>query len=146
MLPRSTRVRAPRGPAGQEPTSPGESDERTRLPAGLLLPIALFATVAPYLGPEVPVRRIVEFVDHVVPGVVVLGVSLFWIYRRRFEFFTAGLAVLAGLWMFVTHVPLVVDAAQGRVGWGGALWMFVPSALVLALTAWSAMLAWFEEE
>lgn len=118
---------------------------KVRLVGGLLLGIGFWGTVAPYIGPEVPVERIVEFVDHVVPGVVVLGVALLFLYRRRLDLISAGLSLLAALWMFATHVPLLAQAVNGEAPWAGSLWMFVPSALLLALGLWAIVLAWRDE-
>lgn len=128
-----------------EATSARNREGRVRLLARLMLVVGLWGTIAPYIGPEVPVKAIVEVVDHVVPGVVVLAVALFSLYRRRLELITCGLSVLAALWMFTTHVPLLAQAARGEFPWGGSLWMFVPSTLILALTVWAAMIAWRDE-
>lgn len=113
--------------------------------AGLLLAIGVWGTLAPYIGPEVPVEAVVEVVDHVVPGVILLAVAAFSLYLKRFELISSGLAFLAALWMFTTHVPLIAQAARDEFPWAGSLWMFVPSALLLVLTAAAAFLAWRED-
>lgn len=118
---------------------------KARLVGGLLLGIGIWGTIAPYIGPEVTVRAIVEVVDHVVPGVVVLGVALLYLYRKRVDLVTAGLTFLAALWMFATHVPLLAQAVNGETPWAGSLWMFVPSALVLGSGLWAIVLAWRDE-
>lgn len=118
---------------------------KVSLVGGLLLGIGLWGTVAPYIGPQVPIRAIVEVVDHVVPGVVVLSVAVLFLYRRRFDLLAAGLSLLAGLWMFATHVPLLGQAMSGAAPWAGSLWMFVPSALILGLGLWATVLAWRNE-
>lgn len=84
-------------------------------------------------------------VDHVVPRVVVLSVAVLSLYRGRSDFVAAGLSLLAGLWMFATHVPLLGQAMSGAAPWVGSLWMFVPSALILGLSLWATVLAWRNE-
>lgn len=126
-------------------TRPENREQKARLLARLLLFFGVWGTLAPYVGPDVLVRQIVEVVDHVVPGVVVLGVALLSLHRRRIELIPAGLAVLAGLWMTTTHVPLVGQAARGETSWDGALWMFVPSACVFVIAVWAVAVAWIDE-
>lgn len=126
-------------------TSPRNREGQVRVVAGLLLGIGVWGTIAPYVGPEVPVPAIVEFMDHVVPGVVVLVLALSSYHRRRFDLLTVGGGFLAAVWMFTTHVPLLAQAVRGEFSWGGSLWMFVPSTLILVLTLWAMVLAWWEE-
>ena len=93
----------------------------------------------------------VEVVDHVVPGVVVIVVSLISVAVARRSaapgpfLFVAGLVVLlAGLFMVATHVPLVMQATRDEAPWGGTV--FHTSAalavfglgLLWATTYWSA--------
>ena len=93
----------------------------------------------------------VEVVDHVVPGVVVIVVSLISVAVARRSakpgpvLFVAGLVVLlAGLFMVATHVPLVMQATREEAPWGGTV--FHTSAalavfglgLLWAATYWSA--------
>jgi len=138
------RATSSRERSAQEPKSPRVPAREVRLLGGLLLAVGLWGTVAPYIGPDVMVEAIVELVDHVVPGVVVLGVALLWLYRRRLGLVSAGLSVLAALWMVATHVPLLAQAVRGETPWAGSLWMFVPSALLLGLSAWATVRAWGE--
>lgn len=137
----ATRERA----AEEKRGSPGIPATRVRLVGGLLLGVGVWGTVAPYIGPSVTVRAIVEVVDHVVPGAVVLGVALLSLYRGRFDLLPAALSVLAALWMFATHVPLLAQAAKGDAPWDGSLWMFVPGAALLGLSLWATVLAWRQE-
>lgn len=100
--------------------------------------LAVWAMLPPYFGPALPLDPTVEVVDHVVPGVVVLAVSLaaLALSRREAAMFAAGLLVtLAGFWMTVTHVPLVAQAARGEVPWGTATWHSVPGVVVVAFGA-----------
>ena len=119
--------------------------KRTQRLAALLLAFGAWGTLAPYAGPEVPVSASVEVVDHVIPGVIVLAVAAFAVQRRRFELIPAALALLAGLWMTVSHVPLLAMAARGETPWDGAVWMFAPSVSVLLLAGWTGAIAWVED-
>lgn len=47
--------------------------------------------------------------------------------------------VLAGFWMTATHVPLVLQAMDGEVSWGAALYHTAPGLAVMAVGGfWSA--------
>ena len=82
----------------------------------------------------------VEFVDHVVPGVVVVLVSAVSLAVARRSpkpgpfLFVAGLVVLlAGLFMFATHVPLVMQATRDEAPWGGTVFHTSSALAVLGL-------------
>ena len=118
---------------------------RTRHLGIALLAVGVWGTFAPYAGPEVPVSSTLEFVDHVVPGAIVLAIAIFSVRRGAFGLFTAAVALLAALWMTATHVPLIAAATRGETPWDGAIWMFVPSALLLLLTGLAFTSAWASE-
>ncbi|MDP8930919.1 MAG: hypothetical protein M3O70_20695, partial [Actinomycetota bacterium] len=103
---------------------------------------------APYLGPifglVVTTRPIVEVVDHVLPGLVVLGIALLIILTGRLPLPAALLAVLASLWMAGTHIPLLLQARTGGVQLASALWHAAPGILLFALTVAATVLAWSE--
>ncbi len=93
----------------------------------------------------------VEVVDHVFPGVVVVIVSLIALVVARRSprpgpfLFVVGLVVLlAGLFMFATHVPLVMQATRDEAPWGGTVFHTSSALAVLGLgllwaaTYWSA--------
>lgn len=107
------------------------------------LVISAWALIPPYSGPKLNTETRVEVADHVVPSIILIAASLIVLLlsRRRAET-AAGLSLvagflvaLAGLWMVVTHVPLVAQAMRGESGvtWGGALYHFTPSLVVLIL-------------
>ena len=100
---------------------------------GLAL-LGLLAIATPYadglVGVEVPVAARVEIVDHVLPGALVAVAGLFDATRSTgaAEPSDGGVllaalagAFLAGLWMTSSHVPLLLDAADDKVAWDGAL-------------------------
>lgn len=112
-------------PAAQNP-----ADIRRLLPwAGLF--IALWATLPKYSGPKLTVKggAATEFVDHIVPGVLVgLMCLLALAVRKRaggpglVPFTAAAVTLFAGLWMVATHWQLVRQAAQDQAPWAGAIY------------------------
>ena len=126
---------------------------RQALPwAGIVL--GLWALVPPYAGPELAnLESRVEVADHVVPGIVMLAVSVAVLARSRraedrsaFPLVAGMVVLLAGLWMTATHVPLVNQARRGEAGvtYGAAVWHTAPGVVVMILglvwaaTYWSA--------
>lgn len=126
----------------RQSTPQATARKRTRQLAAALITVGVWGILAPYAGPEVDVSSSVEFVDHVVPGAIVVTTAIFAIQRGASEFLAAAVGLLAAFWMTVTHIPLVVAAARGQTPWDGAIWMFVPSALLLTLTGLAAASAW----
>ena len=129
----------------QAPGAPAPSRLRRILPyAGLL--IGFWALLPPYTGPELNTETRVEVADHVVPSVLMLGLSVATLVRARRNpdqgafGLAAGLGIaLAGLWMTATHVPLVNQARDDLVSAGGAAWHTVPGLVVMALgVVWSS--------
>lgn len=122
---------------------------RARIHAIVLAILGAVGLLAPYtgkpLGFVVYVEPVVEVVDHVVPGVLVLGFAGYMLGVRRVALVPALGATLAGLWMTATHVPLIVQASSGRVGWGAALWHSLPGFALFAWSTWLAVTAWRTE-
>lgn len=121
--------------------------------AAALAAIGAWTALVPYLGEalglEVPVRAALEFVDHVVPGAVVLAAGLY-LHRaarrgalsgERFALPAAGVCFLAGFWVLVTHLPLIGDAADARVQWAAAIWHSVAALPIVAVAAWCVLRA-----
>lgn len=106
------------------------------------LVIGVLALLPPYtrdLGTEMRV----EVADHVIPGVVLLAVSVAVLVRARrdvlesgmFPFVAGFVIMLAGLWMTATHIPLVNQARrrENEVSYLDAGWHTVPGVVVLGL-------------
>jgi len=110
------------------------------LGAGAILPpyISLFG--------ELNLQERVEVADHVVPGLIVLLVSLVAVLFLRGPapahpplLVSGGVITLAGFWMVATHVGLVAQARRNIVPGGAVAWHLLPSLAVLLLGAsWTA--------
>lgn len=119
-------------------------------PRGLLaalIAVAVLASVAPWIakasGLPTPATTFLEVVDHVVPGIIVVGASALTLSGRLPLFGTliaTLVAALAGLWMTATHVPLLLEARF--VGWPTALIHSTPGLATFALTIPPAAWAW----
>jgi hypothetical protein len=118
-----------------------------------LVAIAAWTITVPYLGRAiglvVPVAARVEFVDHVIPGaiVVVAGLYLHRLARRRaladerLALPAAGVSFLAGFWVLVTHLPLLGDAADAQVGWDAAIWHSITGLPLAGVALWCVLMA-----
>ena len=123
---------------GRDQDSPGPGMVEAWLPrVGLLL--AAWAALPPYIGPALDTARRVEMADHAVPAVVVAAASLAAAVggrragRASSLLLASGLVVaLAGLWMTLTHVPLVAQAFRGQAPWGATVYHGAPGVAVLA--------------
>jgi Na+-transporting methylmalonyl-CoA/oxaloacetate decarboxylase beta subunit len=94
----------------------------------------------PYTGPSLNTETRVEVADHVVPGVVLIVLSVILVLLERQRSFSptlrlaAGFAtLLCGIWMTSTHIPLVAQAMRDEVSAGATAYHAVPSLVVLAL-------------
>lgn len=117
------------------------------------LAVGVWAMAAPYvlLGPDLNAASKNEFADHVVPGILMLVLSLVMVVRARSGASTAGASfpliagfgiVLAGIWMTATHLPLVRDARNDIVDGGVAAWHTLPGLVVLAVGLVWAVTFW----
>ncbi len=96
------------------------------------------------LGLQLAVPQKVEVVDHVFPGLVVAAgaAGMFVLLRggaapHGVSFLVAaGLAFLAGLWITSTHVPLLLQAANGVAPWGPALFHTASGPVITVLSLW----------
>ncbi len=111
---------------------------------GLGLLVGCWAFLPPYTGPALNTSDRVEFVDHVVPAIVIITISvLALLFGRRpagtSVLFPAGLGIfLAGFWMTATHAPLVLQATRDQAPWGATIYHSAPGLAVLALgAAWA---------
>lgn len=99
-------------------------------------------------GPALNTATRVEIADHLLPSIVVLAAVVATIRGRRSRtiLLATGFAVsLAGLWMTLTHVPLLAQALGDEVTWSAALYHVAPGVAVLALgMAW--LKEWFPPE
>lgn len=111
--------------------------QTSRLLAGALLAVAAFAALPPYTGPVfgfvVVTSAAVEFLDHVVPALVVGAVAVPALLSGRLTMTTAIASVLAGTWVTATHAPLLLQARRGGIDTASALWHSVPGIVLLLL-------------
>ena len=128
---------------------PGRSGLRDALPF-LGLAAAAWSLLPPYSGPELNTEMRVEIADHVVPGILMLVLSVAALVRSRRAgarspagsfMLLAGLGILlAGFWMVATHVPLVAQARRGEVPGGTAAYHTAPGIAVMVLgLVWAAL-------
>ena len=117
------------------------------------LVIGAWASAAPYflLGPDLNAAAKNEFADHVVPGALMILLSLAMLVRARNGTANAGASfpliagfgiVLAGIWMTATHLPLVRDARNDLVEGSVAAWHTIPGLVVLVLGVVWAVAFW----
>ena len=123
---------------------PGEA--RLRPIAAAIAAFGGWAITVPYLGSaaglelDVPAR--VEFVDHVVPGVVAVAAAAWLLAAARdgeptlAALVAAGACVLAGFWISATHLTLLIDAARGAAPAGASLLHGTAGPALLAVSAW----------
>lgn len=104
------------------------------------LAVALWGALPRFIDTGLRTLDRVEVVIHVVPGAVVLIVSVLSlaVARRSAKpgpfLFVAGLVVLlTGLFMFSSHVPLVMQATRDEAPWGGTVFHTSSALAVLGL-------------
>jgi hypothetical protein len=103
------------------------------------LAAAVVAVLPPYTAQDIGTSDQVEVVDHVVPALLLVVLSLAALVQARrprpglFPL-VAGLGVvLAGFWMAATHVPLVAQATRDEVDAWTAAYHTIPGLLVLTV-------------
>jgi len=82
---------------------------------------------------EVSTSDTLEALTHAVPGALVLVLAAIALVGNARAVAPATAMVAAGMWMTGTHLPLLIDASQGRIEWAAALWHSVPAIVVLGL-------------
>lgn len=112
------------------PKAAAPADIRRILPfAGLI--IALWATLPKYSGPKLAVKggSTTEFVDHIIPGILVALMCLLVLFARKrpqgpglVPFAAAAVTLLAGFWMAATHWQLLRQAIHHEAPWDGAIY------------------------
>ncbi len=109
----------------------------SRVLAASFLLVALWGTLAPYVGRPIGLvvvtQPVVEVVDHVVPGIAVLGIAFSWLTTGRMSRIGVLAVGLAGMWMTGTHVPLLLQAIEGGASPAAALFHSVPGIMIFLL-------------
>lgn len=136
--------KASENPASE--ASPPKPDDDSRFGPVVLFLVGIWGLVAPYLstalGYPIPVPAKVEFVDHVIPGIVILGAALWAIFSGRLPLMAALLATLGGFWMTMTHLPALRDGFRGLISMQAALIHSLPGLLILAVAGAASIKAY----
>jgi len=116
------------------------ADIEIQTPLALLvvgLVVGLYAMVPGFALGGLQVKRGAEIVDHVIPGLVVLTmvcVAARWGAATLSAMILTGMAVLlAGLWMFATHLGLLRQGMNHQAPWGPVAYHGSTALAVLAL-------------
>ena len=135
-----------KAPARPSPAAKGRSSAApvTAFPSVLLaagLVIGLYAMLPAIFTGGIHLRRGVEIVDHVVPAVVVLILTVVAIVKgakpESLMLASGVVIVLAGFWMVATHVGLARQALNGQASRAGAAYHCSTALAVGALgVAW----------
>lgn len=143
---RSKRPNPPSGPRTGATARKAAPPPASPLPMPLLgagLVIGVVAMLPAFFTGGIHLRRSVELVDHVVPGIVVLALVLLAILRNaKPESFMLGAGVgilLAGFWMIATHAGLASQALDGQASKLGAAYH---CATALAVEILGLVWAW----
>ncbi len=71
---------------------------------------------------KLEVESRIEFVDHAIPGIILMAVAVLCVIQVRAAkprpillFASGGAIMLAGFWMVSTHVGLLSELREGRV-------------------------------
>lgn len=116
-------------------------------PAWVLAVLAAWGIAVPWaaraVGLPLDVATRLEVIDHVLPGVVVLVCCAVLLHPRAGgppgslrRLAVTGVALLAGLWITATHLPLLPEAVDGSSGWGPALLHLSAGPPVVARATW----------
>jgi hypothetical protein len=114
---------------------------------GLLALLGALSIVPPYIGPglgmELDVSSDVEFVDHAIPGaLVVVGGTVSAILARGgaagslADVVALGVCCLAGFWEVATHFTLWLDAGEPGKPWDAVILHTTAAPLITILAGW----------
>ena len=110
------------------------------------LVLGTWAILPPYLGRRLGVPRSAEVIDHVVPAILVIVVSLLAIagVTRLSTADTplAAVVLAAGVWMTATHLSLIGQAVRHEAPRLTVLHHAAPGAVLLVLGAWWLASSW----
>lgn len=113
--------------------------------------VGLWGTLPRFVELGLDTDERLEFVDHFIPGLVVVITSVIAVAVTRrtpqpgpFLFLAGLIVLLAGLFMVATHVPLVMQANRGEAPWGGTIFHTSAALAVFCLGAVWAITCWSE--
>lgn len=113
----------------------------------LLVALGAWSIVPPYIGPtlgmELDVSSGVEFVDHAVPGalVVICGAVSAVLAREGgagslADVIALAVCCLAGFWQVATHFTLWLDAGDPTRPWDAVILHATPGPAITILAGW----------
>jgi hypothetical protein len=113
----------------------------------LLVVLGAWSILPPYIGPglgmELDVSSDVEFIDHAVPGAVVVICGTVSVILARggaagtlADVIALGACCLAGFWEVATHFTLWLDAGDPGKPWDAVLLHTTAGPLITTLAAW----------
>ena len=111
--------------------------------------LGLWSVAVPFmataLGMHLDVALRLEIADHVLPGILIAGAVAVLVLTRRAGHVSAwiapmalGIAFLGGLWITATHVPLMLEAADGRpqAPWDASIFHSLWGPPITAIALW----------
>ena len=135
--------------APDEAPAPGPVKDVRRFLPLIGLFVAFWATLPKYSGPFLNTEDLTETVDHILPGILVLIVSVVALLASRkaspdrptaLPFFCGMAVLLAGFFMLATHVPLILEATRGEAPWDATVYHSSSAAAVFGLgLLWTVM-------
>ena len=132
------------------------SEARRVLAWRVLALLGLWSAVVPFLatalGLDLEVSTSVEIVDHVLPGLAVTPCAAGGLAETRLglrpattTFTLPAICILAGVWITVSHAPLLVDAAEGTEPWGTSI-LHLVSGPAVAIVAFALFADSYRQE
>ena len=114
---------------------------------GLLVGLGAWSVLPPYIGPalgmELDVSSDVEFVDHAIPGalIVISGTISMMLARdgsagSLADVISLGVCCLAGFWQMATHFTVWIDAGDPERPWDAVILHGTAGPAITILAAW----------
>jgi hypothetical protein len=114
---------------------------------GLLVALGAWSILPPYIGPslgmDLDVSSGVEFVDHAIPGaLVVIGGTVSAVLVRGgaagslADVVALGVCCLAGFWEVATHFTLWLDAGEPGKPWDAVILHTTAGPVITILAGW----------
>ena len=124
----------------------GRGPDLARILALAGLPVAFWGSLPQWSGPKLNVSASTEVADHIIPAIFVVLASVVAILAGRrpqgpgaLRLMAGMVVLLSGLWMLVTHLPLVAEATRDEAPWPATIYHTSSALAVFGLgLLWSA--------